>query len=273
MTTLPHLNVISGDAIRTAISLKSHTYTVQSIKVSTLDSVEEFIESLPDGWEVEKQYKTSIKIKKRKPAFEKFTDKVWLTLAKMGFDEITEDENFGLPFLNDNRSQLFNIFAKDDETALFISCIDTSTLSEYELESELQNYKNTLLSRLYSVTKKMYGTNSDIKVKMIVFLHDLSSNISISELNDKTDAVVYDEKHLEYFNALVVQLKRAARYQFLAYLFPNQKIKNLAKKVFATRGKMGNHTFYTFLMHPNDLLKISFFAHKANEMSNDVRAY
>lgn len=273
MSTQPFSKPLSGDAIKTAVTLRNHLYVTQSIRISTLDSVDDFEKTLPEGWEVEKQYKTTIKIRKNKPDYEVFTDRVWSTLARMGFREISEGNSLRLPFLDDRVSGLFDFYAKDDETAIFVKCIDAPSTDKHEIERVIDNYDGTILPQLYTSIRKIYGADSNLKIKMVLFCSGVLPTNNLSSVTENSNIAVYDKKHLDYFNSLVGQLKHAARYQFLAYLFRNQRINNLHKKVIATKGKMGNQTFYTFLLHPNDLLKISFVSHKTTHMSNDVSAY
>ena len=273
MSTQPFSKLLSGDAIKTAVTLRNHLYDTQTIRISTLDSVEDFEKTLPEGWEVAKQYKTTIKIRKNKPDYEVFTDRVWSTLARMGFPLISEGDSLRLPFVDDRINGLFDFYAKDDETAIFVKCIDAFSTDQNDIGQAIDAYDGTILQQLYTSIKKIYGDDSNLKIKMVVFYSGALQTNHQSSFTENSNIVVYDKKHLDYFNNLVTQLKHAARYQFLAYLFRNQKINNLDKKVIATRGKMGNQTFYTFLLHPNDLLKISFVSHKTNHMSNDVSAY
>lgn len=273
MSTQPFSKPLSGDAIKTAVTLRNHLYVSQSIKISSLDSVEDFEKTLPKGWEIEKQYKTTIRIRKNKPDYEVFTDRVWSTLARMGFREISEGDSLRLPFLDDRTNGLFDFYAKDEETAIFVKCIDASSNDINEIEQAIDNYDGVILQQLYNSIRKIYGDDSNLKIKMVIFYSGAIPTNYRSRFTENSNIIVYDKKHLDYFNTLVTQLKHAARYQFLAYLFRNQRINNLHKKVIATRGKMGNQTFYTFLLHPNDLLKISFVSHKTSHMSNDVSAY
>ena len=68
-------------------------------------------------------------------------------------------------------------------------------------------------------------------------------------------------------------LKSAARYQFLAHMFGGLKIDGLAREVFATRGKMGGDTFYTFLIRPDELLKIAYVGHKSSRDEENLQTY
>ena len=56
-------------------------------------------------------------------------------------------------------------------------------------------------------------------------------------------------------------------------MFGGQKIEGLARKVVATRGKMGGETFYTFLIRPDELLKIAYVGHKASRDIENLETY
>ena len=78
---------------------------------------------------------------------------------------------------------------------------------------------------------------------------------------------------LDYYASLVQHLKHAARYQFLGHMFGGQEIEGLAKEVVATRSKMGGETFYTFLIRPDELLKIAYVGHKASRDIENLETY
>ena len=52
-----------------------------------------------------------------------------------------------------------------------------------------------------------------------------------------------------------------------------RKSDGLTKQVLATRGKMGGETFYTFLIGPDDLLKIAYVGHKASRDIENIETY
>ena len=53
-----------------------------------------------------------------------------------------------------------------------------------------------------------------------------------------------------YYKQLVAHLGSAARYQFLASIFANQKIKGMDNRVPAIQGKMGGLKYYSFSIEP-----------------------
>lgn len=102
-------------------------------------------------------------------------------------------------------------------------------------------------------------------------------NISWSEADLKkcedAQITVIADGEIDYYASLVQHLKQAARYQFLAHMFGGQKIDGLARQVVATRGKMGGETFYTFLIPPDELLKIAYVGHKASRDIENLETY
>ena len=90
---------------------------------------------------------------------------------------------------------------------------------------------------------------------------------------ENSSIAVLDDGALDYYAALVSHLKQAARYQLLGHLLSGQKIDGLAKKVVATRAKMGGDTFYTFLIRPDELLRIAYVGHKASRDVDDLDTY
>lgn len=59
----------------------------------------------------------------------------------------------------------------------------------------------------------------------------------------------------------------SARYQLLGNLFSGQEIPDIDNAIPAIEGKMGGHTYYSFSIEPEKLLKIGYVLHrnKANE--------
>ena len=68
--------------------------------------------------------------------------------------------------------------------------------------------------------------------------------------------------------ALVDHRGSAARYQLLGNLFSKTTIKGMDERVPAIEGKMGNMTYYSFLIEPERLLKIGYVLHR-NKANHD----
>ncbi|WP_455874759.1 DGQHR domain-containing protein [Rhizobium yanglingense] len=96
--------------------------------------------------------------------------------------------------------------------------------------------------------------------------------VDLDKCREAQIAVIADSE-IDDYASLGQHLKHAARYQFLGHMFEGQKIDGLATQVVATCGKMGGETFYTFLIRPDDLLKIAYVGHKASRDIESLETY
>lgn len=83
----------------------------------------------------------------------------------------------------------------------------------------------------------------------------------------------FSEPEIEYYSELVKHLGSAAKYQLLGNLFSNQEIKNMENRIPAIRGKMGKHTYYSFSIEPEKLLKIGYVLHRSEANSDMMPTY
>ena len=128
------------------------------------------------------------------------------------------------------------------------------------LIDDIRTVRHDLLKSIWAV----YGQQAKLKVKHVIATRNISWNeVDLADCA-KAQITVLTDDELDYYAAIVQHLKHAARYQFLAHMFAGQKVAGLARKVVATRGRMGGETFYTFLIRPDELLKIAYVGHKAS---------
>ena len=125
----------------------------------------------------------------------------------------------------------------------------------------------------FKTIRKFYGQQTKVKLRHVIATRKIAWSESDLSRCRETGITVITDPEIEYYASLVRHLKHAARYQFLAHMFEGQRIDGLAKQVVATRGKMGGDTFYTFLMRPNDLLKIAYVGHKASRDVENIETY
>jgi DGQHR domain-containing protein len=78
---------------------------------------------------------------------------------------------------------------------------------------------------------------------------------------------------IEYYSELSRHLGKAARYQFLADMFPGMEIPELIEPVNAMMGNMGGSTFYSFVIEPQELLKIAYISHRAKTGEESMKTY
>ena len=165
-----------------------------------------------------------------------------------------------------------DVFAKDDETVIIVECTwsdKPGKKSMTQLIEEIRAIRENLLKSI----SKAYGSKAKLKVKYVIVTRNISwSDVDLAKCEKAQIAVITDGE-LDYYVAIVQHLKHAVRYQFLAHMFSGQKIDGLAKKVVATRGKMSGETFYTFLIRPDELLKIAYVGHKASRDIENLKTY
>lgn len=225
-----------------------------------------------EGWLVDKENKKSIKIKKYKQADHTFEDEIWCTMAAMGFATLSKDRNFRIYVSDKTPSRQIDVFAKDDETALFIECTCCEELKTKDLSHLIEKIKS-YRKEIFDAFNSHYGTTPKYKLKFIIATKNIEWR-SVDLIKAREDNIgVLQDQEIEYYKRLAKHLKSAARYQLLGYIFAKQEISALDLTVPATKGKMGGITFYTFLINPTDLLKIAYISHKASKKIEDLDTY
>ncbi|QIG81723.1 DGQHR domain-containing protein [Sphingosinithalassobacter tenebrarum] len=225
-----------------------------------------------DGWRVVRRNAKSTRVAKPKPADEQLEDEVWSILAQMGFGQMSLGRQFTIAAEAGLSSRQIDVFAKDDETALLVECTQRDTPGRKNMSALIEKLK-AIREPINSSITKFYGAGSRPKVKFVVATRNISwSDADLAKCEEAQIAVLADGE-LDYYSMLVQHLKTAARYQMLAHMFAGQKISGLSRKVVATRGRMGKDNFYTFLIRPDELLKIAYVGHKASRDVENLDTY
>ena len=229
------------------------------------DDVEEQEEA---GWTVKKQYKngTTTMIRK-KDAQTLFTDRLWTIFYRMGFTTMSGKGSYEIEINTSffSGSKKIDIVAMDDETCLFIDCYASEQFDRTRsFDTELHD-----ISKIQSLlSAEIRTTFGDKKCKYIV----ATSNYLISQTDtsfmEQKRIAYFNEENVDYYYALVDHLGSAARYQLLGNLFSKTTIKGMDERVPAIEGKMGNMTYYSFLIEPARLLKIGYVLHR-NKANHD----
>lgn len=222
---------------------------------------------LNEGWEIDAELKTKTRISKIKPNDIEFEDKVWTLFALLGFKLMNRDRNFHLPYdkKNEKLSQQIDVFAKDDETILIIECKASTKNKPGNFKECLEAMKGKKAGLIASIMGLFPAAKP--KIKYILATRNLSLSNNDEERLRAIDGINFSEEIIDYYFQLQSQLGNAARYQLLGTLFAGQDIPDIDNRVPAIEGKMGGHTYYSFSIEPEKLLKIGYVLHrnKANE--------
>lgn len=244
------------------------------LRVKKLDSYKESYnngstalqEKINEGWEIDIILKSKTKVFKTKETDIAFKDKVWALFAQLGFSTMnSESFNLNLDKKDDSLIHSLDILAKDDETILLISCKSYEKNTKHDFQTELNDLKFKKAAIMN--TLHFLYPNAKPKVKCVY----ATKNVGIDDINiaafEKADVIHFAEDIVDYYYSLQSQLGIAARYQLLGALFAGQEVPDLLNKIPAIEGKMGGHTYYSFSIEPEKLLKIGYVLHrnKANE--------
>ncbi len=254
-------SLVSENYIKSELIKRNKTHIYESIEPELLEKY------LLKGWEVDREFKTKVRVKKLKSEDLLFEDEVWVTMARLGFKSLNKDRNFLLSYSADFLlTQQIDIFAVDDETIIIIECkASDGNIKQGNFKTTIEaigGKKEGILNNL----KRLYP-NTKHKVKFIF----ATKNYILSEQDmqrlENFGIEHFDEEMIYYYQELTKHLGISAKYQLLGHLFEGQTIPNLQNKIPAIRGKMGGHTYYSFSIEPEKLLKIGYVLHrnKANK--------
>jgi len=225
-----------------------------------------------DGWRVVKKNQKSTRLAKPKPAHEQLEDELWCLLAQMGFKEMSKGRLFTIAAEEGLNPRQIDVFAKDDETAIIVECRQRASPGKRTMADLIEKIRAIRESTHKSI-REHYGVKEKLKVKFVIATRNiLWSDADLEKCKEYQIAVLSDQV-IDYYNQLTQHLKTAARFQFLAHMFEGQKVDGLAQTVVATRGKMGGQPFYTFLIRPEELMKIAYVGHKGSRDQENLETY
>ena len=265
--------LVSGDEIKSELRGRKRKDVYQRVSASLTKLIGAKVElEKAEGWRTVRKNVKSTRMAKAKPADEQLEDEVWCILAQMGFKEMSKGRQFTIAVEDGLPPRQIDVFAKDDETVIIVECRRREIPGKKSMTPLIDRIRGVRMSLLNSIWRA-YGHQAKLKVKHVIATRNISwSDADLKKCKNAQIAVVADGE-LDYYAALVQHLKHAARYQFLAHMFAGQKIAALAREVVATRGKMGGDRFYTFLIRPDELLKIAYVGHKASRDIEDLETY
>lgn len=229
---------------------------------------------LSEGWALDKEFKTSVRMTKKKSHDVAFEDEVWSLMAKMGYIFLNRDRNFTLPYDKTDISltKQIDVFAKDDETILIVECKSSSYFNKRgDFKKELESYTG-IIEGLRKTIQGLFP-ESKCRFKFVLATRNLSISDEDFQRLKNLGGVLLTEENIDYFTKLYGQLGIASRYQFLGYVFEGLEIPEIDNKVPAVRGKMGGYTYYSFSIEPEKILKISYVLHRNKAHMNMMPTY
>jgi DNA sulfur modification protein DndB len=156
-------------------------------------------------------------MRKRKPTGDALEDYVWSMQAAMGFDEMNKGRNFQIPVGPSTPKQI-DVFAKDELSALVVSCKERAEWGARSMQSELESI-NGLKRYITKEIRSRYGEDPPHFVGFFL----ATRNIKWSEQDEKRaegfGIQILRDEELDYFSKLTQLIGSAARYQLMGQLF------------------------------------------------------
>ena len=264
-------NLISENQITKELRLRRKTYVNKSISNK---NISELSESQEHGWTIEREFKTTKRLKKPKKHDILFEDKVWALFASLGFNLMNKDRNLKIPYdkSKPNLTQQIDVFAKDDETIIIVEC--KSTIDENkrgDFKKDLEAFKGKI-GGIRTTINQLFP-DQKLKFKFIFATENYSISKSDYERLENINGIHFDDEIINYYINMQKQIGSASRYQLLGSLFSGQDIPELDNKIAAIKGKMGGHTYYSFSIEPEKLLKIGYVLHRNKANINMMPTY
>lgn len=225
---------------------------------------------LEQGWHEDRRLKTRTRIKKQKEPFKVLEDRFWSILYKMEFPTLS---GLGGALFRDEQDRVtdqIDVLAQDEDVLILAECKFIGTKSTRINYSEVIGRLHGLREPAARMSRQ--GEHKWRIAPCLVVDGGFPNELAVQR-SQQLGVPILTRTDLDYYEELVKHLGPAARYQILADLLPKKDVEGLRLTVPAIRGRMGDKTYYTFSMHPSDLLKISYVSHRMKGHGSDSTAY
>lgn len=259
--------LINEKEISKQLKVRIKDSLTETIKLKDLDKY------TTDGWEISRETKSSVIVRKSKSNDIEFEDRVWCLFAQLGYKFMNKDRHFHLPYdkCNPDNSQQIDVLAKDDETLLLIECKAANENKRGDFKKELE----AMSGKIEGLKKSVQALFPETKHRIKYILATRNYSISEQDLErlKNIGGIHFNEENIDYFFSLYSQLGVSAKYQLLGNLFSGQEIPEMENLVPAVEGKMGGFTYYSFSVEPEKLLKIGYVLHRNKANVNMMPTY
>lgn len=224
------------------------------------------------GWKIVKSFKLKTRLRRDKSNEVYFHDKIWCLFYNLGFDYLTSKNGYDLKDNNSNIIDHYDLIAADNESILFIKCLYSDDIITGE---SYKSYIDDMIEIKANAQSQFLKDpeHRKMKYRFIIVLHNIVlTNTDINRL-EELQIGYFDDDICDYYEKLVKNLGYSAKYQLLGFLFDGQKIPNLKSTIPAIQGKLGKHTYYSFSIEPEKLLKISYVLHRIKANSKSMPTY
>ena len=154
--------------IKSCITGRRKTYIEKSITGKDAQLLKEKADlEAGDGWQILRTNQKSYRLKKDKESSEVLEDILWVTAARMGFDELSNGRDFKIDLRDGTNPRQIDVFAKDRETVILIEC----TTCEKPQKKRMSNLIEKITSIRPPIAKTInahFGRKPKLKIKWVI---------------------------------------------------------------------------------------------------------
>jgi DNA sulfur modification protein DndB len=220
---------------------------------------------LQQKWEIKRQIKNKVILKKEKEPDELLENEVWLLFKDMGFKEMNKDRNFKIQAGSSPKQ--IDVYARDENNIFVIFCTTNSSINIKDEVRKISDLKKDI-----SLSIKNYY-NKKFRVSFILVIKNIMWNEADEKLALTKGIFFWKDDDLEAYNMLVEQLSHAAKYQMYGLLFSGKKAFEVGEiEVPAMYSSIGGSKYYCFLIQPEKLFKIAYVHRREKSKPTEVRS-
>ena len=217
-----------------------------------------------EGWALQRENKTSLRMRKAKPFDEVLENRFWNTLYRFGYSQLNLGRRFRIVVGKgpDATEKQVDVFAVDEETVVVAECKACETPGKRSLLKDLNEFAG-LMKPIADSVRKHYGDGFRPKFIWCFVTDKIRWSKEDLKRAEEHNINVIRELELLYFEEFSRKIGPAARYQFHAEYLADQKVPALSgRKVPAVKTKLGGTTAYLFSALAKDILRIAFVNHR-----------
>lgn len=272
--------LVEGDELNKAAKSRGKLYE----RTRTV-SKDKFEELEKEGWSkfvsASKVARGSVKVAKYKPSSVVFEDEVWSIFYKMGFTEMNVKSNtFVIPRYNNGVEKQIDVYARSGNTICIVECKSAENPNTSSSKANIRSAISGIIEMRQHINNSIYkhysnqGNTDRYTILWILALKNIYLTENDRSMVDNENIIVIDTDLINYYKQLSDDFRASAQYLFLGDLMPNREIPGLTgNPIPAIRGKMGGQIFYSFLIEPERLLKISYLAHHGKSNAETLETY
>ncbi len=231
---------------------------------------------LAQNWVIQRKNKATARLFRPKPREILLQDRVWSLLYAMGFTHLSGE---GDALLRQDRMKNFGennqlgLVGLDPDIAIAIRCKSAPTPRKDPNFVESLAKHSLLKEHLANAANTQFPLAHKRVPVLAIFAWDLILSEHDADKAQEQKVSLFNENDLAYYEQLVSHLGPAAKYQFFADMLPGKRVHGLQLAIPAIEAKMGKHTYYSFSITPESLLKIAYVSHRAKGKATDVDTY